>query len=97
MTTETGNNEGLVVNEGVSTLAAPSYEISEDRSSKSRITTIVGIFFAMLFAFGGIWMMGQAFEIPEQYAALMFGGGVLTDAFGFWLAFWAIHKIDAEG
>lgn len=88
--------EEAVVEENVTPYVAPEYELSEDRSTKSRVTTIVGMFFAMLFAFGGIYMMGQAFDVPEQYAAFLFGGGVLVDAFGFWLAFWLVHRIDAD-
>lgn len=71
------------------------YEQAQDTSTKSRVTTIVGLIFAMVLAFGGIYMMGQAFD-NEEYGLYIFGGGLLIDALGFWLAFYLIPKLDGD-
>ncbi|MGB3414269.1 MAG: hypothetical protein WBA28_06090 [Microbacteriaceae bacterium] len=76
--------------------SAPEYVISEDLTTKSKVTTFFGILIGLILAFGGIYMMGQAFEVPEEWGAIMFGGGILVDAMGFWVAFWVIHQIDGQ-
>ncbi|KAM9863936.1 hypothetical protein ACI1US_00095 [Leucobacter sp. BZR 635] len=44
------------------------------------------IILAMVLVFGGFYMMGLAFSVPE-WAFWLFGGGIIVDAIGFWVAF----------
>lgn len=44
------------------------------------------IILAMVLVFGGFYVMGLAFSIHE-WAIWLFGGGIVVDAIGFWIAF----------
>lgn len=72
------------------------YEDAQDLTPKSRVLTIIGLIFALILAFGGIYMMGQAFEYGEEWGAWLFGGGIVVDALGFWLAFYLVPKLDGD-
>lgn len=72
---------------------APLFEPSQTpRVPASDITLIV---LAMVLVFGGFYMMGLAFSY-EHLAFWLFGGGIVVDAIGFWIAFGVIPARDAR-
>lgn len=48
---------------------------------------------AMVLVFGGFYMMALAFSMHE-WALWLFGGGIVVDAIGFWIAFGLIPSRD---
>lgn len=49
-------------------------------------STIIGFIVAAALVFGGFYMMGMAFSVPGAEFWL-FGGGIVIDAIGLWVAF----------
>lgn len=71
----------------ISDQAKPVFESTPRMPAGDLVLTVL----AMVFILGGFFMMGSSFSFHE-YAFPLFIGGVLVDAFGFWLAFGIIPK-----
>lgn len=57
-----------------------------DPNPRITATEIALFLFSAIFVFGGFYVMGLAFSFPGL-GFQMFGGGLLLDAFGLWIAF----------
>lgn len=65
----------------------------EPRSTRDKTITVLAVIISMAFAFGGIFVMGQAFEYPD-IAAYVFLGGLLLNAFGFAIGLHIVKRFD---
>ncbi len=55
--------------------------------------SIIGFIVAAALVFGGFYMMGMAFSVPGAEIWL-FGGGIMVDALGLWIAFGLIPALE---
>ncbi len=55
-----------------------------------------GIGFVVSFAFFalGLYLMGSAFDVPENLGLVTFGGGLLAVAVGIFIPVHIMHRID---
>lgn len=73
--------------------AAPQALFVPNPAPKHSAATIIGFIVAALFVFGGIYMVGLAFSVPGAEFWL-FGGGLVVDAIGLWIAFGLIPALE---
>lgn len=66
--------------------SAPERLFEPSPTPRLPASEIVLILLAMALVFGGFYMMALAFSVPE-WAFWLFGGGIVVDAIGFWVAF----------
>ncbi|MCW2287151.1 hypothetical protein [Leucobacter luti] len=86
-----------MTNQASGTKAAPPAAPSESQAPQhapfvpnphepASASTVIGFIIAAALVFGGFYMMGMAFSVPGAEFWL-FGGGIVVDAVGLWVAF----------
>ncbi|MFA5605678.1 MAG: hypothetical protein WDA07_00620 [Leucobacter sp.] len=58
-------------------------------SPRPRITfgTAILVLLTVILVFGGFYLMGAAFSVPEEQAFWVFAAALALDTIGFWIAF----------
>ncbi|MBP6683963.1 MAG: hypothetical protein KA158_00960 [Leucobacter sp.] len=76
----------MSLGESTTETAAPERLFEPSPTPRMPASEIAFIILAMVLVFGGFYMMALAFSVPE-WAFWLFGGGIIVDAIGFWVAF----------